>query len=472
MAVPGLLWLALAVLRARGGPVEIGSFAPAVTQSAEMENLTAITFEEKVVKPVNATGLSSYMALVLFHHEKNPWPQGFDAFRGAKKRLENSVRVRDITLYRTVRFFMVDCTNQGELCERYTDFYPRINCFRSGYMLPFRRSWHEDSLTYWVGRAVRPAFMMVDSYEQWLTQKSQPIPCFILVSEVVDTELIAIWEELAMEFIEFRNFHVAWDGDSWFGFPGPRPFVHVVGSKDLNLSPAPFELVKDKELIRAWIAISSVPVLGNLNWYYSWELVPQDWTVVALRHYDNETAVNAFKQRAEVLRATLRYTFCAMDISTEGGNDFARWHFPLLAHHWEDWIPFADLPPRVFVFRKTSRDVIYWESLSFPSLEDFELEDVEFLIANTKAYDQGELATYQQIFMRYMRYGTHSWLHRVFWVLVPLTFIYGFLGLVYMIAWLRLFVRLVIEGLRGTPDGAPSSGPEKAKKLKKGKKAR
>ncbi|CAK9074557.1 unnamed protein product [Durusdinium trenchii] len=324
MAVPGLLWLALAVLRARGGPVEIGSFAPAVTQSAEMENLTAITFEEKVVKPVNATGLSSYMALVLFHHEKNPWPQGFDAFRGAKKRLENSVRVRDITLYRTVRFFMVDCTNQGELCERYTDFYPRINCFRSGYMLPFRRSWHEDSLTYWVGRAVRPAFMMVDSYEQWLTQKSQPIPCFILVSEVVDTELIAIWEELAMEFIEFRNFHVAWDGDSWFGFPGPRPFVHVVGSKDLNLSPAPFELVKDKELIRAWIAISSVPVLGNLNWYYSWELVPQDWTVVALRHYDNETAVNAFKQRAEVLRATLRYTFCAMDISTEGGNDFAR----------------------------------------------------------------------------------------------------------------------------------------------------
>lgn len=45
------------------------------------------------------------------------------------------------------------------------------------------------------------------------------------------------------------------------------------------------------------IGISS---LTNLSLSLSLSSIPiPDWTVVALRHYDNETAVNAFKQRAE-----------------------------------------------------------------------------------------------------------------------------------------------------------------------------
>ena len=41
MAVPGLLWLALAVLRARGGPVEIGS-SLAVKQLSFLEWLEGL----------------------------------------------------------------------------------------------------------------------------------------------------------------------------------------------------------------------------------------------------------------------------------------------------------------------------------------------------------------------------------------------------------------------------------------------
>lgn len=458
-------------------PVEIGSFAPAATPSADIETVTASNFEEKVLRPVNS---SAYMAMVLF-------PKGnfsLELYRNAKSRLDSSVRSREFLLFRPLRFFVMDCTNQAneEICRRHTkDRYPSLMCFRGPYVQRFNRfSWYQESVSYWVGRASRPAYIIVENMEQWLGQEAQAVPCFLLVVSKADPELLLRYEALAMELMEFQNFHLAVDdgGEKWKDLPGTRPSIHFIANKELHLEAPPFELAFDQDLLRSWVIISSMPKVRHQINFYMWELIPIGWSVVVLRHHGDHDAVERFQERAQAMREALCYSFVHLDVSTESGNNFAMTFFPLLAAYWEDYIPyFTDVQdPRIFVFTKThAGGTLYWDShyIDFPSPDDFQLEDVDKLMRKSPALDPIDFAEWPHWFLRYERFGGRSSVHRAIWLCAPFVSFYLFL---YFSLWFFFFIRAIHESglfsLLSLSSTTSQAAPERVKKPKKGKKSR
>lgn len=94
-----------------------------------------------------------------------------------------------------------------------------------------------------------------------------------------------------------------------------------------------------------------MPVVLSLN-FHQWDLVPEGWTVVALRHYGNWTAYEHFAERIQPMRKQLRCSFAFLDVYADVTNEFALHFFPRLARYTEDTLPGARLAPQVFVFVK------------------------------------------------------------------------------------------------------------------------
>eukprot|EP00434_Breviolum_minutum_P021855 symbB.v1.2.019289.t1/scaffold1574.1/size208356/2 len=451
--------------------VEIGSFAPAPTPSADIENLTARSFEEKVMQAVNS---SAYIAMILFWNQDTS-DEAIEFYRNAKSRLDNGVRSREFTLFRPVRFFMMDCGNQAanEMCQRYTDNkLPSLLSFRGSHVIRFSRNWCQEAVSYWVGRASRPAYVLIDNMEQWQAQQFQPVPCFLLILQKADPSMLKRYEDLAVELLEFRTFHVAVDngGDVWKDLPGTRPSMHFLVNKEMSLEAPPFEFSFDQEPLRAWAIISSLPAMQHLN-FYIWELIPIGWTVVVLRHHGNNSAVDHFAERAQAMRAALRFSFAHLDVSSDGGNYLARTIVPLVASHWEDYIPYlTDVQaPRIFAFTKTSaQEAVYWDTLtSFPSPEDFQLDDVEHLMRNNLPLDSSDVSSWLGLFLRFERFGSRSWIHRLIWLMVPLSFCY-------VIVIFYLFIKAVQESFVWEDgDNGHQAVPEKSsRKSRRSKKIR
>ncbi|CAL1144589.1 unnamed protein product [Cladocopium goreaui] len=306
------------------------------------------------------------------------------------------------------------------------------------------------------------------------------VPCFLLVVSKPDPELLLRYEALAMELMEFQNFHLAVDngGEKWKDLPGTRPSIHFIANKELHLEAPPFELAFDQDLMRPWVIISSLPTVRHQINFYMWELIPIGWSVVVLRHHGDHDAVERFQERTKAMREALRYSFVHLDVSTESGNGFAMTFFPLIAAYWEDYIPyFTDVQdPRIFVFTKTHADgTLYWDShyIDFPSPDDFQLEDVDQLMRKSPALDPIDFAEWPHWFLRYERFGGRSSVHRAIWLCAPFVSFYLFL---YFSLWFFFFVRAIQESglfsLFSLSGKASQAAPERVKKPKKGKKNR
>ncbi|CAJ1403340.1 unnamed protein product [Effrenium voratum] len=294
-------------------------FAPAPPPPVDIENLTAAAFEEKVVKSVNRSE-AAYGAIVLFHLDGEALPD----FRQAKSRIEEGLRSGDVLFFRPIRFFLVDCSEEAELCRRYTSSFPCILSFREERMKPFNRPIHSEPLALWITRMARPSFFVLDTYEQWAAAQARPFANFLLIVAEEDQYSLEVWQELALENMEFHNYYVAVDDTGvWSALPGPRPSVHLTAHQDLQLDAPHFIWRGDKAMLRSWLAISALPVLLELT-LAAFRDLPIGLPLVALCHSHNASALAAFRRRAQAMRVSLLFAFASLDIDSREGQLLAR----------------------------------------------------------------------------------------------------------------------------------------------------
>jgi len=391
--------------------------------SPYIEELTAETFMEKVVKVANGTDNPLYAPFVMFHM---PWcdhcQKTIPELEETAEKVAKVAEQGQLRQYPAVpRFFMLSCAAKGtdEICDNHTGkSYPSLVIFRDRRALKFNRPRLASVITWWTFRVTRPAVLATKS-RAFVDSTAEQEVVFLLhlrSESGSDAHLLRFWEHLALDYIEQYSFLYTVDDTPLGKSLGAVPSVHVLGPALLGLQPLPLEGPLDRASLKAWVNYNQFPPVTAVSPWAFGEMRRSELTVVTLVHAGNAMARRArkeFEEKAVELRKNGKYLFSTLNSTDEDNAYFLSSTFPLLA-------PSVNPLPRIFAFSAAGGRLRHWEDPEFPSVDRLTIEAIEGLLSSPEAYHDESLASWVKERRKLVyRFASRSWTSLLLAVSIP-----------------------------------------------------